>query len=120
MHFITMDEVAKRLCVSKRWLQDFLKTRPFGKLAGRRRLFTEADVVAIFEELPSCRSISVPRVKEKAQTMKFAGRTSGNELSDLRELLTAGRPQKSSRASKMKSNVEPFPGQGSRHSPARP
>jgi len=33
---LTMAEVAARLHVSRRWLQDFLKTRPHGRMAGRQ------------------------------------------------------------------------------------
>jgi len=35
---LTMAEVAARLHVSRRWLQDFLKTRPHGRMAGRQRV----------------------------------------------------------------------------------
>ena len=33
-------------------MQDFLRNNPFGRMAGRTRLFTEADVAALIEALP--------------------------------------------------------------------
>ena len=49
---LTLPEVAGRLHKSPRWMQDFLRNNPFGRMAGRTRLFTEADVAAIIEALP--------------------------------------------------------------------
>jgi hypothetical protein len=47
-----ISDVAKHLHKSKRWLQYFLKDNPFGRMAGRTRLFTEADLAALIESLP--------------------------------------------------------------------
>jgi hypothetical protein len=49
---LTLPEVAGRLHKSPRWMQDFLRNNPFGRMAGRTRLFTEADVTALIEALP--------------------------------------------------------------------
>ncbi len=49
---MTIPEVAERLHKSTRWMQDFLRQNPFGRMAGRTRLFTEADIAAIIEALP--------------------------------------------------------------------
>ena len=55
---LTLPEVAGRLHKSPRWMQDFLRNNPFGRMAGRTRLFTEADVAALIEALP-CPSSSL-------------------------------------------------------------
>jgi Helix-turn-helix domain len=49
---VTVAEVAARLHKSKRWLQEFLREKPFGRSAGRTRLFTEEDIAAIIDSLP--------------------------------------------------------------------
>lgn len=41
---LTLDETAAHLHVSRRWLQAFLRDRPYGRIAGRKRLFTEHDI----------------------------------------------------------------------------
>ena len=84
---LTLDEVAARLHVSRRWLQGFLKGRPFGRMAGRKRLFTEDDFVSIINALP-CPSSSSPREPGKAKTTRSGGRISGSALIRLRERLT--------------------------------
>src|ERR1700722_8529621 len=48
----TLAEVAERLHKSPRWMQYFLRDNPFGRMAGRTRLFTEEDIAAIIEALP--------------------------------------------------------------------
>jgi hypothetical protein len=40
----TVDDVARRLHKSRRWLFDFLRQYPCGKMAGRTHLFIEDDV----------------------------------------------------------------------------
>lgn len=55
---LTLDEAAARLHVSRRWLQGFLRGKPYGKMAGRKRLFTEIDVAAIYEELPCSKPLA--------------------------------------------------------------
>jgi len=81
---LTLDEAAARLRVSRRWLQGFLRNRPFGRMAGRRRLFTEDDFAAIIEELP-CPSSSYRPGRVKARTGQSGGRTSGSALTFTRE-----------------------------------
>ena len=49
----TLPEVAERLHKSTRWMQYFLRDNPYGRMAGRTRLFTEEDIAAIIEALPS-------------------------------------------------------------------
>ena len=38
------------------WMQDFLRVNPFGRIAGRTRLFTEADIITIIEALPRAKA----------------------------------------------------------------
>src|SRR6266705_3539813 len=75
---LTVEEVAQRLHKSPRWLQDFLRDhptgpdgRPFFRLAGRTRLFSESDVGRLYEALP-CPSSSSRRDKAKARTGRSA------------------------------------------------
>src|ERR1043166_5988507 len=82
----TLDETAKKLRVSRRWLQGFLRNRPYGRMAGRRRVFTESDITAIIESLP-CPSSSFPRVRVGRRTGVSVVRTSDNALIKLRERL---------------------------------
>lgn len=58
---LTMTDAAARIGKSKRWLQDFLRTRPFGKLVGRKRLFCEDDIAAIIDA--STRAANARKVK---------------------------------------------------------
>lgn len=43
----TKDEVAERLRISPRKLQDVLREFPAGRTIGRRRLFSDADIARI-------------------------------------------------------------------------
>jgi hypothetical protein len=83
---VTVAEVAARLHKSKRWLQEFLREKPFGRSAGRTRLFTEEDIAAIIDSLPraSCSkqvessSVAVPSeaaLWRKAQALLKRPRT---------------------------------------------
>jgi len=87
----SMDQVAERLGTSKRWLQGFVSGRPFGRMAGRSRVFTESDIAQIIEALPAppCSTRSVLTRK----TGVYAGRTSGSASTKLRELLTEKKPR---------------------------
>ena len=48
----TMAEACATLKVSRRWLQDFLKTHRHYRLVGKRKRFSPADLDAIVEALP--------------------------------------------------------------------
>src|SRR5579885_647868 len=115
----TLDETAARLHVSRRWLQDFLRGRPYGRMAGRKRLFTESDIAALIEELP-CPSISSRPGKANRPTGRSGARTSGSALTALRERLTKDSRGESSPKSAMKSNVAPFPNRARQLSPRQP
>jgi hypothetical protein len=65
---LTMDETANELRVSRRWLQDFLKSAPPCWLeAGRKKLFDERAIAEIR------RAIDVMPVFDKMQTLYFVG-----------------------------------------------
>ena len=69
--FLTMTEVAARIRKSKRWLQEFLRTRPLGKVIRRKRLFSEDDVAAIIDALTraaDAREVRGRRVSVPART----------------------------------------------------
>jgi hypothetical protein len=58
--FLRMRDVAARFHKSKRWLKGYLRQHPFDRdgkpfyrLAGRSKLFTEADVLRLFESFPA-------------------------------------------------------------------
>jgi hypothetical protein len=89
-----MEEVAARLGKSRRWLQDFLRDHPYGRMAGRKRLFTESDITALIEELP-CPSSSVRPAPANRRIGPSGGHTSGSALTKLRERLTEGSRGKS-------------------------
>ena len=76
--YMTLAEAASKLRKSPRWLWDWLDKnprdgfdRPFYRLAGRTRLFSEGDVARIFEALP-CPSVSGRPAKAKRRTSKSA------------------------------------------------
>jgi hypothetical protein len=91
---LTLPEVAGRLHKSVRWLQGWLKDHPFGRMAGRTRLFTEGDVAAIIEALPcpsSSSSVTAPRSGTSAAPSEDSLWTQAQSL------LTAGRRKRSGR-----------------------
>jgi hypothetical protein len=58
-----LPDVATRLHKSPRWLQCYLRERPFGRMAGRTRLFTESDILALIESLPCPQARQAPRFR---------------------------------------------------------
>jgi len=66
--FFTLEEVAERFRVSRRTLQDFLRTHPYYRRLGRRKLFTEADISRLYESLACPPS----RSSEEAGSITFA------------------------------------------------
>lgn len=53
IELMTMEQVAERLHVSRRVVQDLIKVYPFYRRLGRRKLFTAEDYNAIVAQLPS-------------------------------------------------------------------
>ena len=74
MTFYPLPAVATRLHKSPRWLQSYLRERPFGRMAGRTRLFTDADILALIESLP-CPSSSSSATAQSPGT--YAGPSRG-------------------------------------------
>lgn len=106
MQFLTMEEVSSRLHVSKRWLQGYVSGKPLGRIVGKKRLFTEADVMQIWESMP-CPSSSI-KAQTARQTIGYVGRTTASELTRVRELLISMQHEECSKKLKLKSKVEPF------------
>src|SRR5262249_8137638 len=95
----TMDEVAIRLRVSRRWLQDFIKHHPYYRRVGRKKLSTEEDIARLIEALP-CPGNSCHRVKARRRTGPSAGSISESLWTTARELLrNEPRKQSSTRGS---------------------
>lgn len=63
----SMVDVAARLGKSRRWLQDFLKNRPYGRMAGRSRLFTESDYFELLQALSG--EAPTPRPRQMSKDM---------------------------------------------------
>jgi len=103
---LTMKDVAERLHKSERWLRDFLKSLPrnqeFYRQAGRTKLFTEDHFTLLCSALP-CPSNSNRRARANQRTTRYVAPTSGNTLTELQELLTRRRLERSSRRSNEKS-----------------
>lgn len=89
---MTMDQLAERLHKSRRWLQYFLRDHPYGRMAGRTRLFTEADIAAIIEALP-CPSVSSSATAPP--TGISAVPSEASQWTKLQGLLTKGRRKRS-------------------------
>lgn len=52
IEFITIEQVAERLHVSRRKVQDLIKVHPFYRRLGRRKLFSVEDFNALVAKLP--------------------------------------------------------------------
>jgi hypothetical protein len=99
-----MNEVAARLRKSRRWLDDYLKSHPYYRLAGRTKVFTEGDISRLIEALP-CPSGSKRRAKVSRRTGGSEDLTLGSESIEALRLAREGRRRKSSTASRPTSNV---------------
>jgi hypothetical protein len=115
---MTLDEVAKRLHRSRRWLQDFLRTLDNGsgrywKQAGVKKLFSEEHFAALFKALPneatSCPSSSSRPAKARHRSIAFEEPTSGDTWTDLQNALKRPRRGKPGTAGNEKSNVVSLP-----------
>jgi hypothetical protein len=91
----SLAEVAERLHKSPRWMQEFLRDKPFGRMAGRTRLFTEADIAAIIEALPAAKSYA-----EKAGYAAHVAPASPALLAKAEKLLAADKRTRSGRRPK--------------------
>jgi len=122
----SMDEAAKRLHKSRRWLQDWLRGHPldaWGQLfyspLGRTKTFDDGDlerIRAAAREEERCRLSSNRRVRARPRSTTSAVLTSESVLTDLRKLLTREPRGSSSSDGKPKSSagniVTRFPSRG--------
>lgn len=63
----TFEEVATYFRVSRRTMQEFIRSFPFYRTLGRRKLFTETDIVRLYEALP-CPSSSTENAELRTGT----------------------------------------------------
>src|SRR5262245_22277960 len=105
---LTGSEVAQRLHKSRRWLQDYLRKHPYYRLAGRTKIFTEADILRLYEALPCPSSSGLPG-KEKRRIGQSVAHTSGFMWSEAQELLASASLTSSSKSGRVRSNVVSLP-----------
>src|SRR5262245_38809482 len=116
MTFLTIDEAAARLRKSRRWLQSFLRQHPYYRLAGRTKLFTEADINRLYEALP-CPSHSSHRASRRSG--RSGVHTSASTLTEALRLAREPLPRKSSSNGNVRSNVVSLPNAANRRLPVR-
>jgi hypothetical protein len=97
----TVEEVAARFRVSRRTLQSHIRQYPYYRTLGRRKLFTEADISRLYENLP-CPSSSSPLARARPRTGQYVGPISGNTLTEALRLASEPTPLKSSADGKRK------------------
>lgn len=86
---IRIDDVAKRLGKSVRWLRYYLAHNPAGRMAGRTRLFTEQDFSDLVESLPRAEGPRIPARFATAPRRRFA--PAGDPWKDAAELAGSAR-----------------------------
>ena len=107
----TMDETARQLRVSRRWLQDFIQCHPYYRNAGRKKLFTAEDINRLIEAMSCPESSSLPAPAKRRSTMS-AGPTSASDLTTALELARQTRRSAFSRLGVSAPNVVNFPKDG--------
>lgn len=80
----TMEEAAIELHISRRALQDLVKAHPHYALNGHRKLFSEADIRALWEAM---RTHAAPTVPNRAPP-KPQKQSSADDWARARELLS--------------------------------
>lgn len=115
IQLMTMDEAAEVLRVSRRSLQEIIKRHPFYVPNGNRKLFTEADLMAILaglrREVEQCRSSSSLPAMAKRRTGRSEEHTLESAWTRARELLMKRSQSKSSQRKDERSNVVSLPRQ---------
>src|SRR5262249_16427939 len=103
-----MDETARQLRVSRRWLQDFIRHHPYYRSAGRKKLFTAEDINRLIEAM-SCPGSSFRPAPAKRRSITSAGPTSASDLTTALELARQTRRSAFSRPGASEPNVVNFP-----------
>ena len=117
----TLAEAASSIHKSARWLRSWLRGRGgIGKLAGRTRLFTEADVLRIIGELEPCPSNCSRPKRAGRRTSTSAADALRSPLTEALALATERSPSSSSGRSKTKSSVVAMPNRATPRSPQQP
>jgi len=111
----TLEEVAERFRVSRRTLQDFLRAYPYYRKLGRRKLFTEADIVRLYEALP-CPSSSSRRARANRPIGRSAAPTSAGTLTEALRLASGHSRSRCSGGLSAPSNVVSLPSRMKRRS----
>ena len=106
--FFTIDEVAAHFRVSRRKLQEHIRRFPYFRLFGRRKLFTETDIVRLYEALP-CHSNSNHRVRVRRHTTASEAPTSESMLIEALALLNEKQPTAFAAAGATKSSAANTP-----------
>ena len=113
----TMDEAAKKLRISRRFLQDIIKDHPYYKAFGSKKLFTDEDVSRIIEAM-SRRGISARRARVARRTDTSGASISESLLTAVRELANAKRRRGYSQHGSGKPNVVSFPSPPTKPAPS--
>lgn len=101
---LTIQDVCARFHKGRTWMEAFLKDHPYYRLAGRKKLFTEADITHLWESM-TCPSLSSPQTQSEPPTgqsearstdelfMRLQRRETKRVLADLRMNLRSGSPR---------------------------
>jgi len=114
----TLDEVAEMFRVSPRTMKEHVRKFPFCRKIGGRKLFTKADITALYEALP-CPSNSNEDPAGRIGTSAVPSEAS--QYARAQELLTKKPPKRSGRGESGKSfNVVSLAPRQRQHSSGRP
>jgi hypothetical protein len=103
-----MDEAARELRVSRRWLQDFIQRHPYYRSAGRKKLFAAEDINRLIEAM-SCPGSSSRRVRPRHAIGTSAASTSESSYATALALARKQRRSAFSEPGANKPNVVNFP-----------
>ena len=112
----TMDEAAGWFRMTRRSFQAIIVRHPFYFNAGRRKLFSESNLLSIRAalEAESCRTSSKGPARAVPRSTRFAGRIAESTLTEARVLLTGRRRSESERSGNETPKVVSLPSPESR------